>query len=235
MIKNILDYGDQAVLIDFGNEIKKEINQNVIFVFKKLKQIIKEENIQGIENIIPSYNKLIIQFNLNLINSSQVRDTILTVKDEKFEINFKPKKIEIPICYDLEYGIDLERLVQITNLNLEEIIETHLKTNFYVYMLGFMPGFPYMGDLDPKLYSKRLTTPRVEIDEGSVIIVEEFCAIYPYKSPGGWNIIGKTPLRLFNQNHLNPNLINPGDEVSFKKITKNEFLKIWKSNYESQN
>ena len=94
MIKNILDYGDQAVLIDFGNEIKKEINQNVIFVFKKLKQIIKEENIQGIENIIPSYNKLVIQFNLNLINSSQVRDTILTVKDEKFEINFKPKKLK---------------------------------------------------------------------------------------------------------------------------------------------
>ncbi len=233
MIKNILDYGDQAVLIDFGNEIKKEINQNVIFVFKKLKQIIKEENIQGIENIIPSYNKLVIQFNLNLINSSQVRDTILAVKDEKFEINFKPKKIEIPICYDLEYGIDLERLTNITNLSIDEIIETHLNTNFYVYMLGFMPGFPYMGDLDSKLYSKRLTTPRVEIDEGSVIIVEEFCAIYPYKSPGGWNIIGKTPLKLFNQNQSNPNLINPGDEVKFKNISKSQFLEIWKSNYES--
>lgn len=233
MIKNILDYGDQAVLIDFGNEIKKEINQNVIFVFKKLKQIIKEKNIQGIENIIPSYNKLVIQFNLNLINSSQVRDTILRVKEEKFEINFKPKKIEIPICYDLEYGIDLERLTNITNLSIDEIIETHLNTNFYVYMLGFMPGFPYMGDLDSKLYSKRLTTPRVEIDEGSVIIVEEFCAIYPYKSPGGWNIIGKTPLKLFNQNQSNPNLINPGDEVNFKNISKSQFLEIWKSNYES--
>jgi len=235
MIKNILEYGDQSVLLDFGDEIKKEINQNVIFVFKKLKQIIEENKIPGIQNIIPSYNKLVIQFDLNLTKLDQIHQLISIVKNEKIEINFKPKKIEIPICYNLEYGIDLERLVQITKLNLEEIIETHLKTNFYVYMLGFMPGFPYMGDLDPKLYSKRLTTPRVEIDEGSVIIVEEFCAIYPYKSPGGWNIIGKTPLRLFNQNHSNPNLINPGDEVSFKKITKNEFLKIWRSNYESQN
>lgn len=233
MIRNVFEYGDQAVLIDFGDEIKKEINQNVIFVFKKLKQIIKENNIDGIENITPSYNKLAIQFNLNKTDTEDVIKLIDQVKNEKVEINFNPNKIEIPINYDLDFGIDLERLSKITKLEINEIIDSHLNTNFYVYMLGFMPGFPYMGDLDPKLYSKRLQTPRVEIEEGSVIIVEQFCAIYPYKSPGGWNIIGKTPIKLFNQNQENPSLINPGDEIKFKHISKNEFQKIWTNNYEN--
>ena len=235
MIKNVFEYGDQAVLIDFGDEIKKEINQNVIFVFKKLKQIISENNIVGIENITPSYNKLAIQFDLSKTDITNIFKLIDQVKNEKVEINFNPNKIEIPINYDLDFGIDLERLSKITKLETNEIIESHLRTNFYVYMLGFMPGFPYMGDLDPKLYSKRLETPRVEIAEGSVIIVEQFCAIYPYKSPGGWNIIGKTPLKLFNQSQRNPSLINPGDEIVFKNISKAEFQKIWKKNYENQN
>ena len=233
MIRNVFEYGDQAVLIDFGDEIKKEINQNVIFVFKKLKQIIKENNIDGIENITPSYNKLAIQFNLNKTDTENVIKLIDQVKNEEVKINFNPNKIEIPINYDLDFGIDLERLSKVTKLEINEIIDSHLNTNFYVYMLGFMPGFPYMGDLDPKLYSKRLETPRVEIEEGSVIIVEQFCAIYPYKSPGGWNIIGKTPIKLFNQNQESPSFINPGDEVKFKNISKAEFQKIWDKNYEN--
>jgi inhibitor of KinA len=233
MIKNIFEYGDQAILIDFGDEIKKEINQNVIFIFKTLKKIIKENQIKGIENLTPSYNKLVIQFNLNITDSKEVIKLVENLKNEKLETKFNPKKIEIPISYDLEYGIDLQRLSKITNLDIEAIVSMHLNTKFYVYMLGFLPGFPYMGDLSPQLYSKRLETPRVEIKEGSVIIVEQFCAIYPYKSPGGWNIIGRTPLKLFDQKLKQPSLINPGDEVSFKNISKEEFLKIYKKNYES--
>jgi len=134
MIKNVFEYGDQAVLIDFGDEIKKEINQNVIFVFKKLKQIISENNIVVIENITPSYNKLAIQFDLGKTDITNIFKLIYQVKNEKVEINFNPNKIEIPINYDLDFGIDLERLSKITKLETNEIIESHLRTNFYVYM-----------------------------------------------------------------------------------------------------
>ena len=232
MIKNIQDYGDQSIIIDFGDEIKKEINQNVIFYFKKIKEIIGHEKIEGVENIIPSYNKLVVQFDLLKIDHAQIKNIISQVKIEKLNNTSQGKIIEVPVNYDLEFGIDLERLSELTKLTIDEIINTHLQTDFYVYMLGFMPGFPYMGDLDPKVYSKRLVTPRVEIPQGSVIIVEQFCAIYPYKSPGGWNIIGRTPVKLFDQNKTNSSLINPGDTVKFKKISKEDFHEQWKKNYE---
>lgn len=232
MIKNIQDYGDQSIIIDFGDEIKKEINQNVIFYFKKIKEIIDHEKIEGVENIIPSYNKLIVQFDLLKIDHAQIKNIIGQVKIEKLNNTSQAKIIEVPVNYDLEFGIDLERLSELTKLTIDEIINTHLQTDFYVYMLGFMPGFPYMGDLDPKVYSKRLETPRVEIPQGSVIMVEQFCAIYPYKSPGGWNIIGRTPVKLFDQNKNNSSLINPGDTVKFKKISKEDFHEQWKKNYE---
>jgi len=232
MIKNIQDYGDQSIIIDFGDEIKKEINQNVIFYFKKIKEIIDHEKIEGVENIIPSYNKLVVQFDLLKIDHAQIKNIINQVKIEKLNNTSQGKIIEVPVNYDLEFGIDLKRLSDLTKLTIDEIINTHLQTDFYVYMLGFMPGFPYMGDLDPKVYSKRLETPRVEIPQGSVIMVEQFCAIYPYKSPGGWNIIGRTPVKLFDQNKKNSSLINPGDTVKFKKISKEDFHEQWKKNYE---
>jgi len=226
MIKDIVNYGDQALLLNFGNEISKEINKEVIFYFQKLSKLILENNINSIENVTPSYNKLSIQFNLLEISEKKIKEIIDQIKYEKVEVEDNSRLIKIPISYDEKFAIDLERLSKQTNISKEEIIETHLKTKFYVYMIGFMPGFPYMGDLHKKIYSKRLETPRIEIDDGSVIVAEQFCAIYPYKSPGGWNIIGKTPFKLFDQNKLSPNLINPGDEVIFEKITLEEFKKI---------
>ena len=112
-------------------------------------------------------------------------------------------------------------------INKEEIINTHLNTDFFVYMVGFIPGHPFMGDLDPRLFLNRLKTPRVKIPSGSIGIVEKFCNIYPYESPGGWNIIGRTPTKLFNkEKETNPCLLSPGDSVKFKSISKEEFKKL---------
>ena len=108
--------------------------------------------------------------------------------------------------------------------NKEEIINTHLKSTLFIYMIGFVPGHPFMGDLDSKLFLNRLKTPRVKVPAGSVGIVEKFCNIYPYESPGGWNIIGRTPIKLFNnKDNFKPSLLSPGDTVNFKKISKKEF------------
>jgi len=116
---------------------------------------------------------------------------------------------------------------KVLKINKEEIINIHLNTNFFIYMIGFVPGHPFMGDLNSKLFLNRLKTPRVKIPAGSVGIVEKFCNIYPYESPGGWNIIGRTPIKLFNKNDdVNPCLLSPGDTVKFKSISKKEFEKL---------
>jgi KipI family sensor histidine kinase inhibitor len=120
--------------------------------------------------------------------------------------------------------MDLINMSKELKLNKEEIINIHLKTTFFIYMIGFVPGHPFMGDLDPKLFLNRLKTPRVKVPAGSVGIVEKFCNIYPYESPGGWNIIGRTPKKIFNnKDSVKPCLLSPGDIVKFKSISKKEF------------
>ena len=123
--------------------------------------------------------------------------------------------------------MDLENMSKTLKMNKDEIINIHLNTDFFVYMVGFIPGHPFMGDLNTKLFLNRLKTPRVKIPAGTVGIVEKFCNIYPYESPGGWNIIGRTPTKLFNtKNESDPCLLSPGDIVKFKSISKKEFEKL---------
>jgi len=143
------------------------------------------------------------------------------------QLNFSQNKKEwtIPICYDFE--MDLENMSKTLKIDREEIKNIHLNSTFFIYMVGFIPGHPFMGDLDSKLFLNRLKTPRVKIPPGSVGIVEKFCNIYPYESPGGWNIIGRTPTKLFNRkDNSNPCLLSPGDSVKFKLITKKEFEEL---------
>ena len=122
------------------------------------------------------------------------------------------------------FGIDLINISKKLKIDKEEIINIHLKSIFFIYMIGFIPGHPFMGDIDPKLFLNRLKTPRVKLPSGSVGIVEKFCNIYPYESPGGWNIIGRTPIKLFNnKDKSQPCLLSPGDTVKFNSISKKEF------------
>ena len=136
----------------------------------------------------------------------------------------KSKVVEVPVCYDEEFALDIKRLEDKTKLNFQEIVNEHLNTDFFVYMIGFVPGQPFLGDLNSNLYHDRLDTPRIKINKGSVGVVEKFCTIYTFESPGGWNIIGRTPLNLFNIDKKNSSLLSPGDTVKFKSLTKKELL-----------
>ncbi|WP_075500997.1 allophanate hydrolase subunit 1 [Candidatus Pelagibacter communis] len=219
MIKNISNLGDAALYCDFGGEVNKEINTEVIKYFKS----IKEENIPGINNLTPSYNKLIISFDLKKTDYKNLKKII-----ENFDINtyedLKSKKVEIPICCDESLGLDIKRLEKILNTDREKIYENFFKINFFCYMTGFIAGMPFLGDLDINMRVKRLETPRVKVPKGSVGITEQFANIYTFESPGGWNIIGNTPLSIFDKTkETDPNLINPGDTVVFKNITKDQF------------
>ena len=225
MIKKITNISDQGIICDFGEEVNKEINREVIGLFNYLKDKNEKGELQGIYNIIPSYNKLVVHFDLEKNSSQKIKDFISAIDLKKSFIAQKNKTWTIPICYDDEFALDLENLTKSLKLSKDEIINTHLQTEFYVYMIGFMPGHPYMGDLDKKLFTSRLQSPRIQVPIGSVAIAEKFCIIYPYQSPGGWNIIGRTSFKLFDTKNLaNPCLVSPGDTVKFKRVNKKDLV-----------
>ena len=222
MIKKLNNIGDCGIVCDFGDEVNKSINTSVIKLFHHIKKEVSEGNLDGVLNYTPSYNKLIINFDLEKINSSKIKDFLNSVDFSKLNTSQNSKTWTIPICYDFE--MDLTNMSKTLKMEKDEIIDAHLNTNFFIYMVGFIPGHPFMGELDSKLFLNRLKTPRVKIPSGSVGIVEKFCNIYPYESPGGWNIIGRTPTKLFNtKDNSNPCLLSPGDTVKFKSISKEEF------------
>ena len=223
MIKNIVNLGDAAIYCDFGSEVNQEINSKVIKCFK----ILKDKNLKGVTNLSPSYNKLIVTFDLNETNYDYLKEEILNMS---FNIKneHRVQKINIPICCDEEFSIDIQRIEKKFQKSKNEIINLFLNKNYFCYMTGFIAGMPFLGDLDKKIHLDRLETPRVKVPRGSIGITEQFCNIYTYESPGGWNIIGKTPLNIFDpKNKKKPNLISPGDQITFYEIKKNEFTKFY--------
>ena len=219
MIKNISNLGDAALYCDFGTEVNKQINSEVIKCFNN----IREKNIKGINNLTPSYNKLIISYDLKVTNFKEVKDEIEKINESKTQ-KITNKNLEIPVCCDASFSLDIERLEKKLNLNKEEILENFFNQEFFCYMTGFIAGMPFLGDLDEKMRVQRLETPRVKVPKGSVGMTEQFANIYTFESPGGWNIIGNTPLEVFDSSkQKEPNLINPGDTVKFKQITLEEY------------
>ena len=224
MIKNISNLGDAAVYCDFGSEVNEKINLNVINYFNSLLILVKENRIDGINNITPSYNKLIISFDLSVTNYAKIKKIILNLNINKDFIN-DYKKIEIPICCNDEFGLDFNRLSNKTKLTKEAILKLYLNKEYFCYMTGFIAGMPFLGDINKDIRCDRLETPRVKVPKGSVGITEQFSNIYTFESPGGWNVIGNTPKKVFDQLNLEePVLIKPGNKVSFYQISKEEYL-----------
>ena len=219
MIKNISNLGDAAVYCDFGIEVNKSINSEVIKYFKAL----KKENIEIINNLTPSYNKLIVSYDLRKTNFKEVKKLIenLNVNETQDKNN---TKIEIPICCDDQFSLDIKRLEEKLNINRNKILENFFSKDYFCYMTGFIAGMPFLGDLDENMRVPRLETPRVKVPKGSVALTEQFANIYTFESPGGWNILGNTPIDIFdNSKEVEPNLINPGDTVVFKQISIEEY------------
>ena len=222
MIKNILNLGDAAVYCDFGKDVNQEINTNVINYFKN----IKDKKIEGITNITPSYNKLIVSFDLEITSYSKVKKIIENLELEK-KFEKENKLIEIPVCCEKDLKLDHYRLEKKLGITYDKILEIFFNKEYFCYMTGFIAGMPFLGDVSEKLRVKRLETPRVKVPKGSVGSNRTILQYLYHESPGGWNIIGNTPLEIFNkENQSEPALINPGDKVKFNKITKEEYDKI---------
>ena len=224
MIKNISNLGDAAVYCDFGSKVNETINSNVINYFDHLSKLVKEKKIQGITNLTPSYNKLIVSFDLNLTNYKETKNLIENLIIQK-SIRKNNNKIEIPVCCEKEYGLDFERLNSKLNISKREILDLFFNKEYFCYMTGFIAGMPFLGDINKLIRTDRLETPRVKVPKGSVGITEQFANIYTFESPGGWNIIGNTPKNFFDEKNLDePSLIKPGNKISFYQISKEEYL-----------
>ena len=224
MVKNISNLGDAAEYCDFGSEVNETINANVIDYFHHISKLIKDKKIEGITNLTPSYNKLIISFDLTITNYIKIKNFIegLTINRN---IKNNNQKIKIPVCCDDEYGLDFLRLTKKLNIDKNKILELYFNKEYFCYMTGFIAGMPFLGDLNESIRCDRLETPRLKMPKGSVGITEQFANIYTFESPGGWNIIGNTPKKIFDDKNLvQPALVNPGDKVSFYQITKEEYL-----------
>ena len=219
MIKNISNLGDTALYCDFGNEVNISINSQVIKYFKT----IKEKKLKGINNLTPSYNKLIISYDLRKTNYNEVKKYIENLEIES-SLKLNAKKIEIPVCCHESFSLDVIRLEKILNLSSEKILENFLNKEYFCYMTGFIAGMPFLGDLSENMRAQRLETPRVKVPKGSVGLTEQFANIYTFESPGGWNILGNTPVKVFDSSvEDKPTLINPGDMVTFKEITLDQY------------
>ena len=208
---------DDSILVKFGEEIDSKINSKVL----SLSSYLTNHQIPEIKDFTVGYSTVLIFYDSLKISHHlflQKIKEIVTKRLKKIKISDQ-KIVEIPVLYSKEFGLDLDSVANQTGLALEEIIDLHTSKEYIVYTMGFSPGFPYLGGLDNKLDVPRLKKPRIKVEKGSVGITGNQTGIYPIESPGGWNIIGRTPLELFNSTSDFPTLLKPGDKVKFFEIT----------------
>lgn len=227
----IFPLGDAALLVDFGNRIDEAINQEVIEMYNALLL----HPLPGMTEAVPAYSSLAVFYDTGTLKKIvPAGTTVFEWMKEKIEGRLSlpiekkdsvTRLVRIPVCYENEMAPDLLALAASNNLDIEEVISIHTGKQYKVYMLGFLPGFAYMGQLDERIAMPRKPQPQ-NITEGSIGIAGRQTGIYPLASPGGWQIIGRTPWRIFDVNNKEPTLLKAGDRVEFYSITKEGFDKI---------
>lgn len=222
-----LPFGDTALLVEFGNVISLEVNRKVI----ALNEAILEAEIHGVEELVPTYRSLLVRYNPSKTSYEQlvfrIKDIEKTLKEPRVEA--EGRKIIIPVVYGGECGPDLNYVARYHGLTEEQVVKLHSEREYRVYMLGFVAGFPYLGEVTDEIATPRLETPRLKVPAGSVGIAEKQTGVYPCEAPGGWRIIGRTPLKLFDPLQKQPTLLKAGDTVKFKPISEKEFKTIKES------
>ena len=215
---------DRSILIQFGSKISEDIHKQIVYY----SNILLNSQSSYIHNISPAYCSILVR----LKNEVTMDEMLLKLKDifnNQKAIKAPPSKnIKIPVCYEGEFSPDIKRVMKYTGYSKNEIITKHISGNYLVYFIGFSPGFPYIGGMDHSLETPRMKTPRTVVPAGSVAIGGSQTGIYPIQSPGGWNIIGRTHLTLFEWENIDNSLIKIGTKIEFYPITKDEFLKFRK-------
>jgi KipI family sensor histidine kinase inhibitor len=212
---------DQALLVYLGDEIGAAAHERVV----RLLRLLEKEPIAWIRNIQPAYCSLLITFDAAAVDHAEVQAKITEYEKRAGKIPAaKARLVEVPVCYGGEFGPDLDDVAAQRGLQPEKVVELHIARIYHAYFLGFAPGFAYLGDLAEEIATPRLETPRKKVAAGSVGIAGRQTAVYPFATPGGWRLIGRTPLEMFRKNREPMGLIAIGDQVKFRPITRAEFL-----------
>lgn len=217
--------GDSSVSVEFGNEISPEINRQI----RAFKIAVEKSGIPGIVETVPTYRSLLVNYKPEVIRFQDLTKEFEGLLGSLGSIVIPPPEvIEIPVLYGGEMGPDIENVAKHNNKTVEEVIKIHTSEEYLIYMLGFIAGFPYLGGMSKEIATPRLTSPRVKIEGGSVGIAGEQTGIYPVASPGGWQLIGRTPLKLYDAEREEPILLSAGQYIKFRSVTEKEYREIEK-------
>lgn len=215
--------GDRGILIKFEEKIQENVLEKVLFY----KEIIENSSFKQKVEVFNAYNSILISY---MFAIEDVYSEFLRIKQLVSQANIPKNKnyktFTLPVCYDEEFGLDLKLISEVNKLKIDEIIQLHTKPLYRIYFTGFLPGFLYLGGLDERLKISRKESPRRSVEKGSVGIGENQTGIYPKSSPGGWQILGKCPVDLFNKNEDPPSPFSAGDKIKFEAVSKNEFMRI---------
>lgn len=215
--------GDCAVCVEFGNEISPEINRKI----REFKIAVERAGIEGIVETVPTYRSLLVVYKPEVIGFKELTAKFDEVMKHMGNIQIPPPTvIEIPVLYGGEMGPDIENVASHNGKTVEEVIKIHTSGEYLIYMLGFIAGFPYLGGMSKQIATPRLKSPRVKIEGGSVGIAGEQTGVYPVASPGGWQLIGRTPLKMYDADREKPVLLEAGQYIRFRSITEKEYVEI---------
>lgn len=219
----ILTAGDSSLLVEFGKEISPTINRKIAATV----QLMKEQHIEGVVDMIPAFCSLLINYDPRVISYEEIKERVQALLKVDAKTGEGTKKIfEIPVCYGGEYGPDIANIAANAGLTEEEVIKIHSSRDYLIYMLGFLPGFCYLGGLDERIHTPRLANPRIKINAGSVGIGGSQTGIYPLDSPGGWQLMGMTPVKTYDPEREVPILVEAGDYIRFVPIDEQEYKRI---------
>jgi KipI family sensor histidine kinase inhibitor len=222
----IVTAGDSSILIEFGREISPEINKRI----SALTQLMKEQHIEGVVDMIPAFCSLLINYDPRVISYDELKERLEHLLKIETKAGEERRRIfEIPVCYGGEYGPDLDNIARHAGLTPEEVVQIHSSRDYLIYMLGFLPGFCYLGGLDERIHTPRLANPRIKINAGSVGIGGSQTGIYPLDSPGGWQLMGMTPVKTYDPARETPILVEAGDYIRFVPVDEEEFKRIKES------
>ncbi len=219
----ILTAGDSSLLIEFGKEISPEINRRIA----SMVQLIKEQHIEGMVDMIPAFCSLLVNYDPRVVSYDKMKRRLESLVRMDIKTGENAKKIfEIPVLYGGEYGPDLADIAEHAGLSGQEVIDIHSSRDYLIYMLGFLPGFCYLGGLDERIHTPRLSNPRLKIRAGSVGIGGSQTGIYPLDSPGGWRLMGMTPVKTYDPDRETPILVEAGNYIRFVPIDEVEYQRI---------
>jgi inhibitor of KinA len=214
--------GDRALIVEFGDRVDRALSEDVL----RLNAVIASSAISGVVETVPTFRSLMVHYDPLVTTRANLEQEIGSLLDHDPSPRIGARLWRVPVCYEGEFAPDLAEVARLTGLTLDEVVVLHSGTRFHVYMLGFLPGFPYMGDLPQALALPRRADPRLRVPAGSISIATSLTAIYPYESPGGWHLIGATPIRLFDADRPRPALFAPGDAIAFEAIDPVSFAEI---------